>query len=72
MHFYSINICHSIKGYVTSLEVSLNSYNMIAPDRPLVKRLTCPSLRLRYNSAVPLAGAGETDDKNRTILQYHT
>ena len=34
--------------YVTSLGVSLNSSNMIAPDRPLVNRLTCPSLGLRY------------------------
>ena len=28
--------------YVTSLGVSLNSSNMIASDRPLVNRLTCP------------------------------
>ena len=34
--------------YVTSLGVSLNSCNMIAPDRLLVIRFTCPSLGLRY------------------------
>ena len=34
--------------YVTSLGFSLNSSNMIAPDRPLVNRFTCPSLGLRY------------------------
>ena len=33
--------------YVTSLGFSLNSSNMIASDRPLVNRLTCPSLGLR-------------------------
>ena len=60
--------------YVTSLGVSLNSCNMIAPDRPLVIRFTCPSLGLRYiliNVAVKSAGAGETGDKNKAILQFH-
>ena len=28
--------------YVTSFGVSLNSSNMLASDRPLVNRLTCP------------------------------
>ena len=57
--------------YVTSLGVSLNSSNMRAPDRPLVNRLTCPSLGC-INAVVPSAGDGETGDKNRAILQFHT
>ena len=57
--------------YVTCLGVSLNSSNMIASDRQLVNRLTCPSLGC-INVVVPPAGAGETSDKNRAILQFHT
>ena len=57
--------------YVTSLGVSLNSSNIIAPCRPLMNRLACPSLGC-INAAVPSAEAGETGDKNRTILQFHT
>ena len=53
------------------LRGSLNSSNMIASDRPLVNRLTCPSLGC-INAMVPLAGAGVTGDKNRAILQFHT
>ena len=34
--------------YVSSLGVSLNSFNMIASNRPLGNRLTCPSLGSRY------------------------
>ena len=40
-------------------------------DRPLVNRLTCPSLGC-INAVVPSAGAVETGDKNRAILQFHT
>ena len=50
--------------YVTSLGVSLNSSNVIACDRPLVNRLTCPrsleqdipSLGLRYTVKPVLSG----------------
>ena len=50
---------------------SLNSSNMIASDRPLVNRLTCPRLG-SINAVVPSSGAGETGDRNRAILQFHT
>ena len=40
-------------------------------DRPLVNRLTCPSLGC-INAVVPSAGAVETGDNNRAILQFHT
>ena len=59
----------SIKVYVTSLGVSLNSSKIIAPHRPLMNRLACPSLRC-INAGVPSAEAGETGDKNRAILQF--
>ena len=51
--------------------VSLNTSNMIASERPLVNRLTCPSLGC-INAAVPSAGAGETGDKNRAILHANS
>ena len=53
------------------LRGSLNSSNMIASDRPLVNRLTCPSLWC-INAVVPSAGDDETGDKNRAILHFHT
>ena len=51
------------------LRGSLNSSNMIASDRPLVNRLTCPSLGC-INAVVASARADETGDKNRAILQF--
>ena len=36
-----------------------------------MNRLTCPSLGC-INAVVPSAGAGETGDKDRAILQFHT
>ena len=53
------------------LRVSLNTSNMIASERPLVNRLTCPSLGC-INAAVPSAGAGKTGDKNRAILHANS
>ena len=53
------------------LRGSLNSSNMIESDRPLVNRLTCPSLGC-INAVVPSAGDDETGDKNRAILHFHT
>ena len=53
------------------LRGSLNSSNMIASDRPLVNRLTCPRLGC-INAVVPSAGDDETGDKNRAILHFHT
>ena len=40
--------------YVTSLGVSLNSSDMIASDRPLVNRLTCPQSLERASSSLGL------------------
>ena len=39
-------------------------------DRPLVNRLTCPTLGC-INAVVPLSGAVETGQKNKAILQFH-
>ena len=40
-------------------------------DKPLVNRLTCPGLGC-INAVVPSAGAVETGNKNRAIVQFHT
>ena len=65
--------------YVTSLGVSLNSSNMIASDRPLVNRLTCPrnleqaspSLGLRYTVKPVLSGhrIKRTPSIKRTVAE---
>ena len=51
---------------------------MIAYDRPLFfcrwhsNRLTSANLVLYINAAVLSAGAGESGDKNRSIVRFHT
>ena len=38
----------------------------------LIAHLSEFGVTVSINAAVPSAGAGETGDRNRTILQFHT